>query len=107
MKNEEDDWTGQQQEGQWIGNNEKDLNDINNNIVNFCKNKHNKIVVAAEEDQQPVLFDDLTVANFDQLTPSSDVSILLGDCNYEFNAAADVPVGNDPESVAVDQFDTT
>lgn len=49
---EEDDWTGQQ-DGQWMDSGMEDLNDINNNIVNFCKNKHNKIVVVTEEPQPP------------------------------------------------------
>ena len=42
--------------GQWLGNNgdKKESNGIDNNIINFCKNKHNKIVVVTEEPQTPV-----------------------------------------------------
>ncbi|MDR4511074.1 MAG: hypothetical protein MRJ93_05140 [Nitrososphaeraceae archaeon] len=40
--------------GLWIenGNDKKDSNSINENIVNFCKNKHNKIIVAEEEEEE-------------------------------------------------------
>jgi len=48
MTDEADDMTGQQ-EGQWFGNGDgKDLNGINENIVNFCKNKNNQVVAAEQ-----------------------------------------------------------
>ncbi|MDR4512421.1 MAG: hypothetical protein MRJ93_12040 [Nitrososphaeraceae archaeon] len=40
---------GEDGTGQWLENGDKKgSNSINENIVNFCKNKHNKIIVAAE-----------------------------------------------------------
>ncbi|MDR4511098.1 MAG: hypothetical protein MRJ93_05265 [Nitrososphaeraceae archaeon] len=41
-----------QQDSQWLGNEENKRNDINENIVNFCKNKHNKVVVTTEAGPQ-------------------------------------------------------
>jgi len=39
--------------GQWLENgNDKKPNSINENIVNFCKNKHNKIVVVTEQEPE-------------------------------------------------------
>ncbi|MDR4510999.1 MAG: hypothetical protein MRJ93_04760 [Nitrososphaeraceae archaeon] len=49
MTNEGDDGTGR-----WSGNGDKkESNSINENIVNFCKNKNNKVVIVAEEEPQP------------------------------------------------------